>query len=112
MLLIINVFKGEEIIQNILRKRIAKYESNTVKVWKVIKHVINFMLSGKVNIIYLFVGLVKKIQFRNKTSDKSDLVTNAHLKAKVTQIETVITKVTDLVTTAGFNKKATEIENK
>ena len=32
MLLITNVFKGEEIIQNILRKRIAKYESNTVKV--------------------------------------------------------------------------------
>lgn len=56
--------------------------------------------------------MVKKIQFRNKTSDKSDLVTNAHLKAKVTQIETVITKVSDLVTTADFNKKATEIENK
>ena len=88
MLLIINVFKGEEIIQNILRKRIAKYESNTVKVWKVIKNVINFMLSGKVNIIYLFIGLVKKIQFRimlcKNLAAKSYL---AGLKAQIVKLD-------------------------
>ena len=60
---VINDLNGEEIIGTFYEKELQKTNEKEFRTEKVIKEkVINYMLNGKIMIIYLIVGLIKKIQ--------------------------------------------------
>ena len=58
----INDLNGEEIIRTFYEKELQKTNQKEFRIEKVIKEkVVNYMLHGKVMIIYLIAGLIKKI---------------------------------------------------
>ena len=62
MTYIINDLNGEEIIGTFYEKELQKTNQKEFRIEKVIKKkVINYMSNGKVMIIHLIVGLIKKI---------------------------------------------------
>ena len=59
---VINDLKGEKIIETFYEKELQKTNQKEFRIEKVIlKKVINYMLNGKVMIIHLKFGLIKKI---------------------------------------------------
>ena len=57
-----NDLKGEEIIGSFYEKELQKTNQKEFRIEKVLKKkVINYMLNGKVMIIHLIAGLIKKI---------------------------------------------------
>ena len=57
---VINDFNGEDIIRTFYEKELQKTNQNEFRIEKEI----NYMLNGKVMIIYLIAGLIKKIQYK------------------------------------------------
>ena len=59
---VIHDLNGEEILGTFYEKKLEKTNQKEFRIEKVIKRkVINYMLNGKVVIIHLIVGLIKKI---------------------------------------------------
>ena len=59
---VINDLNGEEIIGTFYEKELQKTNQQKFRIEKVIKrNVINYLSSGKVMIVHLIAGLVKKI---------------------------------------------------
>ena len=57
---VISDLNGEEIIRTFHEKEFQKTNQKEIRVEKVIKNSINYMLNGKAMIILLTVGLIKK----------------------------------------------------
>ena len=62
MAYVINDLNGEEIIGTFYEKELQKTNQQEFRIEKVIKRkVINYMSNGKVMIVHLIAGLIKKI---------------------------------------------------
>ena len=58
------ILKAKKLLERFYKKDLQKTNEKELRVEKVIKKVLNYILNGKATIIFLTIGLIKKTQYK------------------------------------------------